>query len=70
MATFKKGHPDRYSVILVREDEEIPALTKAAKKLGMTWFLESLHGDTRFYLFFDEEGKAAFLSGAWNPETE
>lgn len=70
MALLKKGHPDRYSCILVREEEEIPALIKAAKKLGMTWFVESLHGNTRFYLFFDEEGKAAYLSGAWNPEAE
>lgn len=66
MTLFKKGRPDRYSVVILRDDDELPTLIKSAKKLGMTWFSESIHGETRFYLFFDEEGKAAYLSGEWN----
>lgn len=70
MFQTQKQHPDRYSAIVVRDEDEIPGLIKAAKKLGMTWFVQNdrdSYGKDRtlFYLFFDEEGRLTYLSGAW-----
>lgn len=73
MSQTQKTHPDRYSAIIVRDEDELPGLIKAARKLGMTWLVQSQTGRfdsdrTYFYLFFDEEGKQAYLSGAWQEQ--